>query len=40
VLDVCDELYVLDAGRILASGEPRKVVGQRDVVDAYLGVTA
>jgi ABC-type branched-subunit amino acid transport system ATPase component/ABC-type branched-subunit amino acid transport system permease subunit len=39
VLDVCDELYVLDAGRILAHGAPKKVVGQREVVDAYLGTT-
>ena len=37
VLDVCDELYVLDAGQILASGDPKKVVAQREVVDAYLG---
>jgi branched-chain amino acid transport system permease protein len=41
VLDVCDELYVLDAGQVIAHGEPKKVVAQRDVVDAYLGrVTA
>jgi ABC-type branched-subunit amino acid transport system ATPase component/ABC-type branched-subunit amino acid transport system permease subunit len=37
VLDVCDELYVLDAGRVLANGAPKKVVAQRDVVDAYIG---
>jgi branched-chain amino acid transport system ATP-binding protein len=37
VLDVCDELYVLDAGKVLASGDPKKVVADRDVVDAYIG---
>ncbi len=37
VLDVCDELWVLDAGRVLANGDPKKVVGQAEVVDAYLG---
>ena len=37
VLDVCDELWVLDAGAVIANGEPKKVVGDREVVDAYLG---
>ena len=37
VLDVCDELCVLDAGAVLAHGDPKQVVGDRDVVDAYLG---
>jgi branched-chain amino acid transport system ATP-binding protein len=37
VLDVCDELWVLDAGSVIAHGDPKRVVGDRDVVDAYLG---
>ena len=37
VLDVCDELYVLDAGRMLASGDPDEVVRRPEVVEAYLG---
>jgi ABC-type branched-subunit amino acid transport system ATPase component/ABC-type branched-subunit amino acid transport system permease subunit len=37
VLDVCDELWVLDAGAVIANGDPKRVVGDRDVVDAYLG---
>jgi branched-chain amino acid transport system permease protein len=37
VLDVCDELWVLDAGAVIANGDPKKVVADRDVVDAYLG---
>jgi branched-chain amino acid transport system ATP-binding protein len=37
VLDVCDELWVLDAGRTLAHGAPKDVVARPEVVDAYLG---
>ena len=40
VLDVCDELYVLSGGQMLASGLPDAVVGRPDVIEAYLGVTA
>ena len=38
VLDVADELYVMDAGRVIADGEPAEVVARPDVVAAYLGV--
>jgi branched-chain amino acid transport system ATP-binding protein len=37
VLDVCDEVYVLDAGRILAHGTPEEVARQPEVMTAYLG---
>lgn len=37
VLDVCDELYVLDAGEMLASGDPDEVVQRPEVIAAYLG---
>jgi ABC-type branched-subunit amino acid transport system ATPase component/ABC-type branched-subunit amino acid transport system permease subunit len=37
VLDVCDEVYVLAAGRVIASGSPQDVVSRPDVVSAYLG---
>jgi branched-chain amino acid transport system ATP-binding protein len=37
VLDVSDELYVMDAGRVIADGEPLEVVQRPDVVTAYLG---
>jgi len=40
VLDVCDHLYVLHLGEILAEGEPAKVVQQEEVVRAYLGDAA
>ncbi|MCU1672944.1 MAG: transporter related protein [Frankiales bacterium] len=38
VLDVADELYVMDAGKVIADGEPVEVVGRPEVVTAYLGV--
>ena len=37
VLDVCDDLYVLSFGKMLASGDPLEVVRQPDVITAYLG---
>ena len=29
---------VLDAGRLIAEGEPDEVLARQDVIDAYLGV--
>lgn len=37
VLDVCDELYVLAEGRVIAHGEPSEVVQEPEVMTAYLG---
>lgn len=37
VLDVCDKVYVMDFGRIIASGTPSEVSGDEHVVAAYLG---
>ena len=37
VLGVADELYVMDAGTVLANGEPLEVVRRPEVVTAYLG---
>ena len=37
VLDVCNDLYVLSSGQMLASGRPDDVVRQPDVITAYLG---
>jgi ABC-type branched-subunit amino acid transport system ATPase component/ABC-type branched-subunit amino acid transport system permease subunit len=39
VLDLCDDLYVLDAGRVIASGPAREVAALPEVVGAYLGET-
>jgi branched-chain amino acid transport system ATP-binding protein len=37
VLDVCDQIFVLDFGRILASGPPDAIRADRSVIEAYLG---
>ncbi|MDT4918923.1 MAG: branched-chain amino acid transport system ATP-binding protein livM, partial [Pseudonocardiales bacterium] len=37
VLDTCDYVYVLDAGTLIAQGEPREIAANQDVIDAYFG---
>jgi branched-chain amino acid transport system ATP-binding protein len=37
VLDTCDYVYVLDAGRLIAEGAPADVAANRAVIDAYFG---
>jgi ABC-type branched-subunit amino acid transport system ATPase component len=40
VLEVCDRIYVLDFGRIIASGAPSAIRADQKVIDAYLGAPA
>ncbi|MBV9291805.1 MAG: ABC transporter ATP-binding protein, partial [Frankiales bacterium] len=37
VLDTCDYVYVLDAGQVIAEGEPREIAANQRVIDAYFG---
>jgi branched-chain amino acid transport system ATP-binding protein len=37
VMDICDRVYVLSAGRVLASGTPADIQSNPEVVNAYLG---
>ena len=37
VLGICERLVVLNHGTILASGNPREVINNPQVVEAYLG---
>ena len=37
IRELCDVVYVLDSGKVLAMGEPETVLAQKDVMEAYLG---
>ncbi len=37
IRDLCDYLFVLDSGKLLAEGTPDQVLAQKDVIEAYLG---
>jgi ABC-type branched-subunit amino acid transport system ATPase component/ABC-type branched-subunit amino acid transport system permease subunit len=37
VMGVCDRIYVLDLGRVIAAGVPEQVSSDPDVIAAYLG---
>jgi len=37
IMDVCDAIHVLNVGRLLASGDPRQIRMNADVVRVYLG---
>jgi branched-chain amino acid transport system ATP-binding protein len=39
VLDTSDYVYVLDAGRVIAEGEPREIAADQQVIDAYFGAS-
>lgn len=40
VMQVCQRIYVLDLGRVIAAGAPEEVRQNQTVIDAYLGAPA
>jgi len=37
IRELSDVVYVMDAGQLLASGEPNTVLAKPEVIEAYLG---
>jgi len=37
IRDLCDYIFVMNEGRLLAEGKPERVLKKREVVEAYLG---
>lgn len=37
IRDLCDHIFVLDEGKLLAEGIPKEVLEKKEVVEAYLG---
>ena len=40
VMGICERLYVLNYGRVLASGVPEEIKTNPEVIKAYLGSEA
>jgi branched-chain amino acid transport system ATP-binding protein len=39
VMSLCDTVYVMDQGRVMAGGPPEQVVNDEAVLEAYLGAS-
>ena len=37
VMNICEKIYVLDYGKLIASGDPDSIKNNKKVIEAYLG---
>ncbi len=37
IRELCDHIFVMDEGKLLAEGKPKSVLEKREVIEAYLG---
>ena len=37
VMNICEEVLVVNYGKMIAEGNPSQIVSNRDVINAYLG---
>jgi len=37
IRELCDHIFVMDEGKLLAEGKPESVLEKREVIEVYLG---
>ncbi|MEK7075923.1 MAG: ABC transporter ATP-binding protein [Patescibacteria group bacterium] len=37
IREICDHIFVMDEGKLLAEGKPGQVLNKREIIEAYLG---